>query len=83
MLGLIKLWLRRCCLFGDDRTRKRAGICGALMCAALTSCSVKAASQRGSLTMSLRSWRLPATNNQKACAGSDTFKLKHTISHGG
>jgi hypothetical protein len=28
-------------------------------------------------------WKLPATNNQKACAGSDTFKLKHSISHGG
>jgi hypothetical protein len=28
-------------------------------------------------------WKLPETNNQKACAGSDTFKLKHSISHGG
>lgn len=29
------------------------------------------------------SWRQDATNALKACTGSDTFKLKHAISHGG
>ena len=29
------------------------------------------------------SWNQAATNELKACAGSDTFKLKHAISHGG
>lgn len=29
------------------------------------------------------SWSLPASSAYTACAGSDTLKLKHTISHGG
>jgi hypothetical protein len=29
------------------------------------------------------SWRQGATNQLKACVGSDTFKLKHSIGHGG
>lgn len=29
------------------------------------------------------SWRQDATDTLKACAGSDTFRLKHQISHGG
>jgi hypothetical protein len=29
------------------------------------------------------SWRQAATDTLKACAGSDTFTLKHQISHGG
>ncbi|WCB93045.1 hypothetical protein DSM104299_01747 [Baekduia alba] len=29
------------------------------------------------------SWKLAASNAIAACEGSDTFKLKHTISHGG
>lgn len=29
------------------------------------------------------SWKQGATNALKACSGSDTFKLRHAISHGG
>lgn len=29
------------------------------------------------------SWKVPASSAYAACAGNDTLKLKHTISHGG
>jgi hypothetical protein len=29
------------------------------------------------------SWKIAASNAFAACEGSDTFKLKHAISHGG
>ena len=40
MLGLTKLWRRRCGRSNGDATRNRAAILGAFICAALTSCAV-------------------------------------------
>jgi hypothetical protein len=59
-------------------TNKRAGAEGTAGTATFRATLPRTRAATGTVT-----WNLPATNNQQACAGRDTFKLKHSISHGG
>jgi hypothetical protein len=61
-----------------DVTNKRAGQSGTAGTVTFRAKLPTSRAATGTVT-----WKLPETNNQKACAGSDTFKLKHSISHGG
>jgi hypothetical protein len=45
--------------------------------------TVKAKLPKTSAATGTVSWSLPANDTHAECTGSDTFKLKHTISHGG
>jgi hypothetical protein len=59
-------------------TNKKAGPSGTAGTVTFRATLPKTRAATGTVT-----WSLPATNNMKACKGSDTFKLKHSISHGG
>lgn len=45
--------------------------------------TVKAKLPKAKAATGTVSWSVPASDAYAACAGSDTIKLKHTISHGG
>jgi hypothetical protein len=59
-------------------TNRRAGASGVPATLTVRSSLPTSSAARGTV-----SWRQGATDALKACAGSDTFTLKHAISHGG
>jgi hypothetical protein len=59
----------------DVKNKKADGVGGTL--------TVKAKLPKTSAATGTVSWSLPASSAFAACAGKDTIKLKHAISHGG